>query len=222
MRQLLEPSDRARFSHGLVRDAFYEDLSGARRIRLHRQVGEALEALYARNPHSHLAELAHHCLLAGTHSAPKAIDYATRAGHRAASLYAYEEAARHYERALGAMDANGSSDPARSCELFLSLGEVLSRAGNENESKAALRRASTLAEQQGRADQLARGALSYGGRFSWARASSDPALVPLVELALGAVGDDDGPVRAQLLARLAAARRDDPAGSAASRLGCRP
>ena len=66
-----------------------------------------------------------------------------------------------------------------------------------------------LAEQHGRADQLARAALSYGGRFSWGRASTDPDLVPLLERALTAVPDDDGRVRARLLARLAGARRDD-------------
>ena len=38
---------RLRFSHILVRDALYEDLSAPRRLRLHRAVAEALETLYA-------------------------------------------------------------------------------------------------------------------------------------------------------------------------------
>jgi DNA-binding SARP family transcriptional activator/tetratricopeptide (TPR) repeat protein len=202
-------SGRLRFSHILVRDTVYDDLPAARRMRLHRRVGEALEALHARNPDPHLAELAHHYLLAGSQSAGKAIDYATRAGHRAASLLAYEEAARHYQRALNALEATGSGDPARTCEVLLSLGEVLSRAGDEGDSKAALRRAAALAEQQGWPDQLARAALSYGGRFSWERASADPGLIPLLERALAAIGDEDARVRALLLARLAGARRDD-------------
>jgi DNA-binding SARP family transcriptional activator len=202
-------SGRLRFSHMLTRDALYDGLSVARRMRLHRQLGEVFEALYARNPDAHLAELAHHYLLVGSQGAAKAIDYTTRAGHRAASLLAYEEAARHYKSALEVLEASGSGDYALTCELLLSLGEVLSRAGEEDESKAALRRAAALAEQEGRPDQFARAALSYGGRFSWARASTDPDLVPLLERALTAIGDDDPRIRARLLARLAGARRDD-------------
>jgi DNA-binding SARP family transcriptional activator/tetratricopeptide (TPR) repeat protein len=200
---------RLRFSHVLVRDTLYDGLPAARRVRLHRQIGEAMEALYAGNLNPHVAELAHHFLLAGSGLADKAIEYTRRAGDGAASLYAYEEAARHYERALETLLTSGSEDPATVCELLLSLGEVLSRAGNEDDSKAVLRRAATLAEQQGRPDQLARAALAYGGRFLWERAGADPGLVPLLERALAAIGDDDGPVRVRLLTRLAGALRDE-------------
>ena len=51
---------RLRFSHALVRDTLYDELSPARRRQLHAQAGEALEALYAANEEPHLAELAHH------------------------------------------------------------------------------------------------------------------------------------------------------------------
>lgn len=204
-----ESSGRLRFSHILVRDALYEDLSAPRRLRLHRAVAEALEALYARNPEPHLAELAHHYLEAGTALADKAIEYAQLAGDRAASQHGYEEAARHYASALRVLDATGSGDADRACELLLSFGEVQSRAGSGQEAKRALQRAATLAGQAGRSDQLARAALAYGGRFAWARASTDPALVPLLERALAAVGEHDSRTRVMLLARLAAAWRDD-------------
>ena len=94
--------------------------------------------------------------------------------------------------------------------MLLSFGEVQSRAGSGQEAKRALQRAATLAGQAGRSDQLARAALAYGGRFAWARASTDPALVPLLERALAAVGEQDSRTRVMLLARLAAAWRDDP------------
>jgi DNA-binding SARP family transcriptional activator len=203
-------SGRLRFSHILVRDALYEDLAAPRRLRLHRAIGETLEALYARDPEPHLAELAHHFLAAGSLEAEKAIEYAERAGDRAASQHGYEEAARHYTNALRVLETTGSDDGQRTCELMLSLGQVLSRAGQEDDAKTALRRAAALAEHQALPDQLARAALAYGGRFSWARASSDPALVPLLERALAVLSADEPRMRACLLARLAAARRDDP------------
>jgi tetratricopeptide (TPR) repeat protein len=53
-------------------------------------------------------------------------------------------------------------------------------------------------------ERLARAALGYGGRFVWS-SSDDDRLVPLLEEALGAVGDDLRPLRVRLLARLACA-----------------
>jgi tetratricopeptide (TPR) repeat protein len=151
---------RMRFAHVLVRDALYDRLGAARRARLHHRVGEALEALYARDPGPHLAELAHHFLEASAaDEANKAIDYAKRAGDRAASQLAHEEAVRHYTSALHALDATGSGDADRTCELQLALGEALSRAGRGQEAKEVLRRAATLAERTGRTDRLARAAI---------------------------------------------------------------
>jgi DNA-binding SARP family transcriptional activator len=77
-----EASGRLRFSNILVRDALYEDLPAPRRVRLHRAIGEALEAIYAGNPDPHLSELARHYREAGPSVAEKAIDYAQRAGDR--------------------------------------------------------------------------------------------------------------------------------------------
>jgi DNA-binding SARP family transcriptional activator len=198
---------RLRFTHILVRDALYEDLPAPRRFRLHRAAGDALEALF---PDAHLAELAHHYLEAGTAVADKAVEYSQRAGDRAASQFGFEEAARHYENALRVLDARGMTATDHACDLLLALGEALSRAGDEREAKAALARGAAIAQDSGRPDQLARAALNYGGRFGWARASTDPALVPLLERALAAVGDSDVRTRVRLLARLAGAKRDDP------------
>jgi len=202
---------RLRFSHVLVRDALYDRLGAARRARLHRSVGEALEALYATDPGPHLAELAHHFLEASTaDEANQAIDYAKRAGDRAASQLAHEEAVRHYTNALNALDATGSGDADRTCELLISLGEALNRAGRSPQAKEVLRRAATLAEQTGNTDRLARAAVEYGGRLAWSRASTDPFLVPLLERALSAIGEADSAERVNLLVRLATATRDDP------------
>jgi tetratricopeptide (TPR) repeat protein len=139
----------------------------------------------------------------------KAIEYAERAGESAAIQHGYEESARWYSTAVELLEASAAPDADRSCRVLLALGDVLSRAGNASEAKDALRRAAHVAQDQGWPDRLATAALAYGGRFAWARASTDPALVPLLEQALAAVGSDDDAARARLLARLAAATRDD-------------
>ena len=108
------PSGRSRraFTHALVRQALYDGLSLTRQVRLHRRVGEALEAIHGGADSPHLAQLAFHfsqAAVAGT--ASKAIDYARRAGDHAITLAAYEEAARHcamaYETADGASATSG-------------------------------------------------------------------------------------------------------------------
>ena len=87
-----------------MRDSIYEAIPTTRRLRLHREIAEALEGLYSRNLEAHLAELAHHYLAAGNAEAAKAIHYASLAGDRAASQLAFEEAARHYTNALEVLE----------------------------------------------------------------------------------------------------------------------
>src|SRR3990172_2097993 len=96
---------RYSFSHALIRETLYEELSTTRRVRLHRQIGEALEGLYATNPEPHLAELAYHFSEgAQGGDVEKAIDYAVRAGDRAAALLAHEDSVHQYEMALQALE----------------------------------------------------------------------------------------------------------------------
>jgi DNA-binding SARP family transcriptional activator len=197
---------RVRFSHVLIRDTLYDELTAARRMQLHREVGEALETAYASDPEPHLAELAQHFVAAAPLGVrDKAVDYARRAGQRAATQLAFEEAARHYEIALTLAE-----DERERCELLLALGDAEGRAGDTPASKAAFREAAELAERAGLAQHLARAAINYGGRFAWALSVSDSEMVPLLERALAAIGDDDSALRARMLARLAAAARDDP------------
>jgi tetratricopeptide (TPR) repeat protein len=190
---------RLRFVHVLVRDTLYDELPATRRLRLHRDVAEALEGLYERDPEPYLAELAHHFGLAvPVADADTAARYATRAGDRAALLLAYEEAARLYVAALELVD-----DAAGSSELLLRLGDVQARQGDITASKETLVRAADVARAADLPEHLARAALGYGGRFVWARAWGDERLVPLLEEALAALPEQDGELRARLLARLA-------------------
>ena len=191
---------RVRFAHALIRDVLYDEVTPARRLRLHRQAGEALEAVYSDDLEPHLAELVPHFVMAAPVIGPdKAIDYARRAADRAATQLAYEEAARLYEMALALVDAG-----AVRCDLLLALGRARSRAGDTPAAKDTFRSAAEMAEAEGLADRLARAALGYGsGAIIWEVSRDDEYLVPLLERALDALGDRDAPLRVRLLARLA-------------------
>jgi DNA-binding SARP family transcriptional activator len=211
--------DRLRFAHALIRDTLYGGLSGPRRQRLHREAGEALEALYAADRELHLAELAHHFVAAGrAGDEAMAIDYARRAGDRAVRLLAWEEAIRLYRLALDALTPATPTDDELRCRLLLALGEAQARAGDDREAKSTLLRAAELAKARRLPELLARAAAAYGGRLLWMRALTDERLVPLLEDALAALEDDDSVLRVQLLSRLAAARRGEPSRQPRERL----
>jgi len=202
---------RLRFAHALIRETLYDQLTTLRRVQLHRRAGEALEALYAPHAEPHLAELSYHFF----ESAPggdveKAIAYARRAGVRALGLLAYEEAARLFELALQALDLKAPVDVTTRCALLLALGDALAKAGNTPEAKERFLAAADLARASALREELARAALGYGGRFPWLRAGDDERLVPFLEEALTALGDEESALRVRLMARLAGALRDQP------------
>ena len=96
-----------------------------------------------------------------------------------------------------------AGDTVARCELLLALGDARARAGETSASKDAFREAAELAERHGLREQLARAALGYGGRIIWEVSRDDEHLVPLLERALTALGDDESELRVRLLARLA-------------------
>ena len=193
------------FSHGLIRETLYDDLGPQRRGVLHREAGLALEDLYGGDPEPHVAELAHHFFVAATTGElEKAIEYSVRAGERALGLVAYEEASAHFERALQAYALQERADVPRRCELLLVLGIAQSRSGESTAARATFLRAADLARRIGWAEGLARAALGYGagmGGFEFGRV--DEGLVALLGEAREALGDQDGPLHARVLGRLA-------------------
>ena len=190
---------RFRFAHALIRDVVYEALTSARRVRLHRAVGEALENLYSSDPAPRLAELAHHFFEAvpGGH-VEKAKRYAVEAAERSVGLLAFEEAVRLYRLALRL-----SESETERCELLIALGETQARAGDTASAKEFFHEGADLADVLGLPEQLARAALGYGGRITFDVSRDDDYLVTLLEGALTAIGDEDSTLRVRLLARLA-------------------
>ena len=133
---------RYAFAHALVRSALYEELTTNRRVRMHWQIACALETRYGQHVDEHLDELAHHFsegALAG--DAAKAVDYGRRAGERADAELAFESAARHYDRALGALELVDAPDPLLRCDLQIALALAFSNGSDANCTRGGASRA---------------------------------------------------------------------------------
>jgi len=192
-----------RFEHALIRQTLTAELTSVRRLRLHAQVAQAIEALYASSIEAHATELAHHFF----ESAPgghgiEAARYCTLAGDQAMAHVAYEEAAEHYRHALEAL-ALTSAEQDQHADLLLKLGEAEVRKGDVDEGKKVFLEAANAARASGSAERLARAALGYG--FGWGFGlvprEPDETVTALIDKAL-TMNRDDSPIRVGLLARL--------------------
>lgn len=97
------------FSHILTREAFYEDLSTAQRMRLHHRVAMTLEEEPGEPSDKRVQELAHHWFKAAqAGDLGRALELSKRGAEAAAARRAYDEAERLYKRALQVADSAGT------------------------------------------------------------------------------------------------------------------
>ena len=179
---------RLRFAHALIRDTLYDELTPARRLELHRRAGEALEAVYAADLEPHLAELAHHFAAAGGRRATRRSTTPARRRPRRRRCSPTRRRSRLYEMALRARARRRRSTR---CELLLALGDAQARAGRHAGGQAGVPRRRRARRRLGLAEQprARRARVRRAARLG--RARDDERLVPLLEGALAALGDED-------------------------------
>ena len=189
---------RLRFSHALYREALYFDLAAARRQSIHRDAARALALAGAP-----AAELAHHLLEAGGAAVVEAVDEAIHAAAQAVETFAFEDALAILERARAVIPP-GLAESALRCRVLIALGETKLRSGDAT-GRAACVDAAHAARTLRDAVLLAQAGLAYGSVFLMG--GVDPVLVSMLEQALESLPDNDSPLRARVMARLAAARQ---------------
>jgi DNA-binding CsgD family transcriptional regulator len=150
-----------RFAHVLVRDAAYASLSAPRRAALHRRAAELLEpAAVGRDEWA--GAVARHWVRAGEPG--RAVGWVVRAAETARAAGAYPDAAAYVQLALDAVDRTGTAEAgADRSELLLDLARVEYLAGRIEPSLDACRRAADEGERSGRADVVARAAITVQG-----------------------------------------------------------
>lgn len=221
---LTEPRvGHVRFTHALVRDTVYTDLSGVRRSHLHSR----LAAVLRRHRPGDLAALAHHFARSGTSvNAPLAVDYAQRAAEAAERRYAHDVAVTLIEQAIEAHTsfagpAQPDTEPEHTVGLLVRLLGAQVRAGSTDAARRTRQRALELAEQADRGDLVARVYGAWTDPSPWRSRLADPhdpaALSRIEELASDPTLDD--PTRVGVLQELvqALAAQDPPRAAQAAR-----
>jgi DNA-binding winged helix-turn-helix (wHTH) protein/tetratricopeptide (TPR) repeat protein len=217
--------DSYRFAHVLIREALYLELSIAERARLHWQAGLALEARGAGANDAMVSELAEHFVAGAAADGrerrerrERALHYTLRAAGVARRCLAYEDAARHLDRALELLDTG--ADPRQRLGLLLEQGELLKSAGRARDARERILHAAGIARRLDAHGELARAAALL---VSAPEAGIvDQERVDLLKEALAALpaGDRQRPRLQALLAKSLIYSRD-PEGSAKLALDAR-
>jgi DNA-binding SARP family transcriptional activator/tetratricopeptide (TPR) repeat protein len=147
------------FSHELLRETAYSQVSPPRRWLLHRRVGQGLELLHAEDTDMVAAQLAEQYARGGHPG--RAVAYYRRAADVAAGMFAHAEAIRLHEKALsviGAMPAGRGRDSQELAVLEAMAAPLNARHGYSSpELQQALERSVALAESLGRKDSALTG-----------------------------------------------------------------
>jgi class 3 adenylate cyclase len=139
------------FKHALLRDAAYESLLLGRRREWHERIARALERGFPELAANEPELLAYHFAEAGL--AAPACDYRMRAGDRAVSRSAYQEAVAHFSSGLRLADALPDPADQTRCQLdfLLKLGPALmvTRGMQSAEAEDVFSRAAEIGEKRG-------------------------------------------------------------------------
>ncbi|WP_422733226.1 BTAD domain-containing putative transcriptional regulator [Micromonospora sp. WMMD558] len=194
---------RLRFTHVLVRDTLYGDVSAPRRARWHTAAGEAVERLHPGD----VTTLAHHFARAGTRAtAARAARYAAAAAERAERLSRPHQATRWWQEALAAQQRIGGDDPGARLASLTGLGRTLAVTGHLAEARRHRAAALTDAERTGDPELTARVLTAFDVPAIWTRNDDEDLSRRVVEAigpALAALPADRAEQRSRLLSTLA-------------------
>jgi predicted ATPase len=155
------PEVRLKFAHELICRAVLDEVSIARRQRLHLNIAEAMELLYSNALEEHTEDLAHHFWSAGDVTDPaRAIRYLQMAGEKAVRSSANVEAIGHFRKALQLVATLPETAERLRQELSLqtTLGTTLlpTTGFSSPEVKEAYARARELSQRTGETQQFFR------------------------------------------------------------------
>ncbi len=142
------------FTHPMMQDMLYSELSRARSRGLHAKIADAMDAMYGEAGMQHAEEIAvHYARADAPEQAPRAIRYLTAAGRNALERGAGREAVETLAAALTILERGG--EQAQIEDVLALLGRARHRLGDYHAAKELWTRAVDLAELRGAHDRVA-------------------------------------------------------------------
>ena len=189
-RIMQESGDGYDFSHDMLREAVYAEVSPPKRWLLHRRIAQGLELVHAGDTDAIAAQLAEQYARGG--QGDRAVAYYRRAADVAAGRFAFAEAIRLYRQALsviGKMPAGPGRDSHELAVLEALAAPLNARYGYSSpELQQTLERSIALAQSLGRRDSMVASMISlFGSRFVQGRTADS---YQLATRALSLVGPD--------------------------------
>ncbi len=176
IRELDDRPPRFAFRHVMLRDTIYQELLTAERVLLHGSIAARVEE--SADLPNRDALLAYHWSAA--HEPEKAVEFNERAGDAAAVLFAYDDAARFYERAFG------FAEPGKqAAKLAEKAARALFVNGLSERTRSAFERALREYEQLGDLPKVGEMLLAMS-RQAWNDAESEEGIA-LAQRALAAL-----------------------------------
>lgn len=135
------------FAHSLMKEAVYQSLLRQTRKEYHRQIGYAIEQVYADDLSEFLDALANHFLIADEKN--KSVEYLEKAADRKKELFVNEEAIELYQKAIKLID---SDNYRKISDIHEKLGQIYELIGQYDKAKDAY----TIMGEKGKKDILTR------------------------------------------------------------------
>lgn len=194
--------DRHRFAHGLVRAALRQTVSRSRQARIHLAIARVVEAAHREDLEPHAVALATHYYAAAQIGGPgQAYRFARMAAEQAERIFAHDDAATAYARAIELTDVD---DVDTRIDLTIAQAKAQCRAGKYDDARSALTGAAKSAAARRDAPRLARAACAYD-EASVYLGIDDPVWLELARQAVEWLPDEPQPLRATVLATFARA-----------------
>jgi tetratricopeptide (TPR) repeat protein/transcriptional regulator with XRE-family HTH domain len=152
------------FSHDKVREVVYQDIGAARRVLLHRQVGQLLEPQASEEAHELHGHLAEHYERGETWH--KAVHYLALAAEHSLKLFAIRESLQWFDRAIALVQQHrDAASPAQQMALYERRGAARAQVGQTEGAVAdfqqAIAQARALGEQAHARDVLTSLGMAY-------------------------------------------------------------
>jgi tetratricopeptide (TPR) repeat protein len=197
------PEQEYSFQHVLTQETVYQNILRRRRALFHRQVAEAMEALYRDNLDEYHEQLAHHYEQSEAHE--KAVEYLLKAAEKSRRAYLNEAAIDYFRRALVRLELLPPGRTRQEWELaaLRGLGQTYTDAANAVEAEEPLRRAIALAGEMDLDSRTIARLYWWLGEALWWQGRYDE-MAHLGEQGLAVLGADARSVEAALMHQLAA------------------